>query len=637
MGFRALCILTIFATPAFATRGELPPCRPSGEKLPTSLGDPTARTAAQRGLYFLARESVAWQKSHTCFGCHVQGVTLEGLAVGKHHQYEIPNGELKALLDFVQQPNEAGLAPSTFPKTGRAFAGAAFARYDQYVDSRLRHDLLRVGKQLLTEQRADGAVVGDHPVMPPVAAGIMMTTYQAMQTWRQCYARTADDEWLAPLRKAEKFVAATAKSWQGGKADDVAIEDVSYALMALSAAGAGRTEETSAELIRALLQRQRSDGGWAYGAAHPMGEPYMEYEHPDLTHPATLATGQAVYALKLAGLTEHDTPVARGIHWLIEHQKKDGGWGDSGAAKAEALWAVLGLVSVDVVTISVRGATDGERVPDGAQVTVEARDNSGREGAVSEVALYVDDLLIGSACGSTITQPLAKLSTGKHLIDAVAVNARGQMSRRRLEIYSGDVFITQLATQYGGAGQGTQLSVRDIGPRDQKGSLVFRVLAADSENGQPKPGAEIYSIKQAGEQGAVSATWTGKGSDGKARPNGRYFVEVAYVDERGKTLQTERALFTHETADEVRRRYGEVSGRLSLDGDAPAANTDIDLVDGSGRVVQHARTNEEGQYRFKAIDKGHYSVRASKQGFAAPAAPVEAAPARETKQDLRLH
>ena len=126
--------------------------------------------------------------------------------------------------------------------------------------------------------------------MPPVAAGVLQTTYQAMQTWRQCYARTADDEWLAPLRKAEKFVAATAKSWQG-RPDSVALEDLNYALMALSAAGAGRTEESSANLIRALLQRQRGDGAWAYGAAHPMGEPYMEYEHPDLEHPATLATG----------------------------------------------------------------------------------------------------------------------------------------------------------------------------------------------------------------------------------------------------------------------------------------------------------------------------------------------------------
>lgn len=632
----AATLLTL-STPALAASRDLPRCEQSGAvKLPDSLGDPKARDAAQRGLLFLSREAVTWQKTHNCYGCHVQGVTIEGLAVGKHNQYDIPKDDLKALLDFVTQPNEAGLAPGTFPKTGRAFAGASFARYDQYLDTRLRHDLLRVGRQLFSEQREDGAVVGDHPVMPPVATGDMQTTYQAMQTWRQCYARTADDVWLAPLRKAEQYVAATAKSWQGSP-DKVALEDVNYALMALIAAGAGRSETTTAELIRYLVSQQRDDGGWAFGPVHPVGNGYMDYEHLDVTHTSTFATGQSVYALRLAGLSEHDTTVARGIHYLVAHQQKDGGWGSTGAAKAEAMWAVLGLVSVDVVTISVRGIVDGERVAPGAGVTVEAHDNSGQAGGVAQVALYVDNLLVGSACGPTFTHALGELSTGKHLVDAVAVNAKGQTSRRRLEFYAGDVFITSPAAQYGGQGQGTQLSVRDIGPKDQRGSLLFRVLAADTADGQPRAGALVYSMTQPGAQGAVSITWTGKGSDGKARPNGRYFVEVAYVDEHGKTLQTERSLFTHEAANQVARHYGEVSGRLSLDGDRASANTDVELVDDHGAVVQRATTNEDGQYRFKAVDKGSYKVRTMKKGFGpAREAPVASEPAHDARRDIRF-
>src|SRR5579883_3403074 len=160
---RTLVALLALSASAFATQ---------------ELGDPRARAAAQRGLVFLARESVAWQHKNGCYGCHVQGVTLEALAVGLHHQYEIPKAELKTLLDFVTRPQEAGLAPSTFPKTGRAFAGASFARYDQFVDARLRDDLLRIGHQLIDQQQQDGSVVGDHPVMPPVAAGTMQTTFQ---------------------------------------------------------------------------------------------------------------------------------------------------------------------------------------------------------------------------------------------------------------------------------------------------------------------------------------------------------------------------------------------------------------------------------------------------------------------------
>src|SRR6185295_16358097 len=102
-------------------------------------------------------------------------------------------------------------------------------------------------------------------------------------------------------------------------------------------------------------------------------------------------------------------------------------------AKAEAMWAVLGLVSVDVLTLAVRGVVDGERVGARARVTVEAFDNAGGSGAVRQVALYVDDVLVGSSCGAETTQVLAGLGTGKHLVDAVAFNGRGQTSRRRLE------------------------------------------------------------------------------------------------------------------------------------------------------------------------------------------------------------
>src|SRR3712207_8587987 len=45
--------------------------------------------------------------------------------------------------------------------------------------------------------------------------GPMQATYQAMQTWRQAYARTADDAWLAPIRRAEDFIARKAASWEG--------------------------------------------------------------------------------------------------------------------------------------------------------------------------------------------------------------------------------------------------------------------------------------------------------------------------------------------------------------------------------------------------------------------------------------
>lgn len=53
----------------------------------------------------------------------------------------------------------------------------------------------------------------------------------------------------------------------------------------------------------------------------------------------------------------------------------------------------------------------------------------------------------------------------------------------------------------------------------------------------------------------------------------------------------------------------------------------MELVDKAGNVVQATRTTEQGNYRFKTVDKGEYRVRARKIGFADLEQSVQAAPA----------
>ncbi|MBI3186101.1 MAG: carboxypeptidase regulatory-like domain-containing protein [Myxococcales bacterium] len=620
--FAALCLLA--ASPTLAA--EKLRCRiPAATAAAPSKGDPKVREAAQRGLEFLARSTAEWANTNRCYGCHVQAVTIEGLSVGTHHQYDVPTKEFRAIVDSIlnhsggARQSPRGLYHSGYPKTARTFGGAAFARYDQWVDAKLRDDLVKVARQLLEQQQTSGAVVGDHQSYP-VTAGTMQSTYQAAQTWRQAYARTADAAWLTPIQRAEAYIQKIAGAW-GENPKGVYLQDVNYALMGLTAAGVGTSEATPARLVRHLLSLQSRDGGWGFGGA---SEAY--------------ATGQTLYALRMAGLTDAHSAVSRGTGFLVEHQNKGGGWGAAGSGKAEAMWAVLGLVSVDVLTVAVRGVSDGQRASEVMALEVEAKDNKGS--GVERVELFVDDLPLHAACGGKLSYPwnTRSLSEGKHVLDVVATNAKGESSRRRFEVYAGNVFFTQLGTRFDERGLATEVSLRNIAPEGHKGTVELKVFAAEGE-GQPKMGKELFSTGQKSAQGPMAFRWDGKGKDGKLQKKGRYFAQVSFRDESGKTVQHEDALFFQDTEEAQRAQFGEVEGSLSLkagSGEQVAANALVELLDEKGNLVQATRATQAGQYRFKNVDKGNYRVRVKKDGFADREAPVQAAPAQESSAHFAI-
>lgn len=580
------------------------------------------RDAAQKGVTYLAKSTAAWQRQNNCYGCHVQAVTLEGLSVGKANQYDVPRQEFQELIDgILSLPGGArsptGITHSGYPKTARTFGSAALARYDALVDGKLSDDLLKHARLLLELQQQDGSVHGDHQSYP-VTTGVMQATFQAAQTWRQAYARSADDVWLAPLRKAEGYITRTAAGWKGNP-KGVYLQDVNYALLGLVSAGVGRSEDSVTGLVKFVAAQQRQDGGWGFagGASDPF------------------ATGQAVYALRQAGLAETDATVAKGLSWLVSHQHKSGGWSEGGAGKAEAMWAVLGLVSTDVLSVAVKGVQDGEHVAAVHEVVITADDNKGA--GVAKVELFIDDVKVGAAKGGQLVHvwKTAGLKDGRHTVDAVATNAKGQVSRRRLEVYAGDVFFSQLGTRFGP--EGTQVNMRGIGPKDAKGSLRLRVFSTSLKDGTPVADKGVFETSMPLAPGALAFTWAGKDQKGKALANGRYFAEVAFIDAAGKERQKDQTLFNHDDPEAARRQFAEVAGKLDLSRDGSgAANAMVDLVDDRGRVVQSVQSNEAGQYRFKNVDKGAYKVRARKDGFAAKEAEVQAAPGAVAPASLSL-
>jgi len=253
------------------------------------------------------------------------------------------------------------------------------------------------------------------------------------------------------------------------------------------------------------------------------------------------------------------------------------------------------------------------------ELSVKATDNSGAE--VKTVEVLVDDLSTKKAKGSELgfTWSTKDLKTGKHTVDVVAENGKGQQSRRRFEVYAGDLFLLELGSRF--TNEGTQVTLRNIAPENVKGQVKLEVRSAEKDAKTDV----VYTSTQASTHGAMAFVFGGKGKDGKPFAAGRYEAKLSFLGVDRQAKQTETLVFVHDTAEAQRARYAEVEGKLDLSRDGSgAANALVDLVDEQGRVVQSVSSNAAGNYRFKGLDSGKYKVRVRKDGFKAEEAAVDA-------------
>ncbi|MCP4498777.1 MAG: hypothetical protein GY822_02285 [Deltaproteobacteria bacterium] len=585
-----------------------------------------ARDAAQKGLSFLADTAPKWAAGHACYGCHVHAVTLEAFVTGKQNQYDVSKKAMNTILEGILNGpggtrSAGGLQYAhggTLKAPSKAFGGAALAHYDQHIDDAARDDLLKTARELMAFQEMSSGRMNTAWTNGRIGVGDVQTTFQAVQTWRQAYARTADDAWLAPLRRGEKFLSSQATAFKKNAPGDV--QQLNYALLGLAEAGAQGSERNVAILRGDLLERQNRDGGWALsrgGSSDAFG------------------TGQTLYTLRRLGLTDSDAAVRKGTRWLIGQQKPNGGWSQSGSAKAEAMWGVLGLVSIDVLSLEIAALSDGQHFSGKRKLIAKASDNKGR--GVRKVEIFVDDVSVGFSCGPKVSVLLdaAVMSDGVHLVDIRAENATGQTSSRRLTVYTGDTFLTEIGSEF--RGNNTLFSARNLAGDDKKAKIEVTIYEEIKSKDGTKRGRRIFSQQKKSEQGPVSFAWDGKDKAGKKLPNGRYVAELSFIDEKRGAVQKVEHVFTHQSAEEARKNFAEVAGKLNLGALGSSANTQVELVDDDGNVVQRVTSTRGGNYRFKGVDTGKYKVRIQKKGYKAQEAEVEAvqdAPA--AKADMAL-
>lgn len=623
-----IAMATKTPTPARAPSTAALTCEGEGSASARKESNPEARAAAQKGLDFLGEKAVAWQEQHQCFGCHVQAVTIEAFAIGKHHQYKVEDPIYKNILGGVTTIHGGASEPlglryshsNTLAAPSKAFGGAALGRHDQLVDQENREELIKTSRELLEFQQEDGSIKLDW-TNTPVGAGLVQGAYQAIQTWQQAYARTADPRWLTAVQKSEAFLQRQIDTWY--KTPPTQTQDINYAILGLLEAGVGTSEASIVELQKRLLAAQNKDGGWSFELApEHQSNPFV--------------TGQTLYTMRKLGMTDSDKAITAGTTWLIEKQHSNGGWSEAGFGKAEAMWGVLGLVSLDVLSLEVTGLEHGIHVEGDHMLGVEAWDNSGSK--VVKIELLVDDILAHASCGDhmTYTWPTKELEEGKHVIDVRAINDRQEVSTRRFEVYAGNIFLTQIGSSFSDGG--TMFSLRNIAPSSKKNTVKLDIFSSKESKGRVIAAQKLRSMSSKGSEGAMTFFWDGKDSKGKDMKAGeKYVARLSFQDAKGKLLQTEELTFVHDTYEAQRNQYSEVAGQLSFGADkmSGVANTVVELVDEEGNVVEQTRSTASGNYRFRNVEKKKkYKVRVRKKGFKAQEKELAPAPAK-AKDDLQ--
>lgn len=258
------------------------------------------RAAAARALVLVQASVASFERQRPCSSCHHQALSIEALRVARERGVAFDEAAARRSIErnFRGLANldkavtaAAQIDPSLDWGTWLASADAAgvapnltAAVYAQHIARRQERD----GRWITIDVR------------PPQS----FSTFTATALSARAMAAYLPEELSAG--RTERL--ARAKRWLRDTAPRDT-EDRAYQLLGLAWTGASDVEMRP--LAAQLKAAQRADGGWA--------------QIPRLSSDAH-ATGQALVALRKAGVSSSDEAIRRGLQYLLGQQKPDGSW-----------------------------------------------------------------------------------------------------------------------------------------------------------------------------------------------------------------------------------------------------------------------------------------------------------------------
>jgi hypothetical protein len=267
---------------------------------PQFVGRNTVGAAIKRSLPLLQTSSKTFYDRGGCVACHHNLQTALTVSEARRAGFAVDEAlareELATLTRDLEATREQALEGMTVPggistTTGYILMAldAQDAPADESTDSLMR--LLRLW------QRPDG--YWPTPIRPPIEASEFTATAVAVRGLRT---------YGVDNPAANRAALARARSWLESH-QPVDHEDRVFRLLGLIWAEGSKTTQENAK--RSLLETQRPDGGWSQ----------TDYRTSD-----AYATGEAMFALRAAGLATDSRVYRRGVRYLLNTQLADGSW-----------------------------------------------------------------------------------------------------------------------------------------------------------------------------------------------------------------------------------------------------------------------------------------------------------------------
>jgi Ankyrin repeats (3 copies)/Squalene-hopene cyclase N-terminal domain len=258
---------------------------------------PMIRASVEKAVALLQKSGPEFSKVSSCASCHHQSLPQMAYGHARERGFAVDAAvseqQVKAVLAMYRPVKDMMLAgkenlPDPPITVSYALLGLAAEGYKPDTTTEAMVHLIS------TQQDADGSF-RVLPARPPIESSRVTGTALSLRAL-QLYGKDADDR----IRRAANWLRSVKPRTN---------EERTMQLLGLGWAKANGSETRAA--ARALVAEQRPDGGWGQ-------LPAIESD--------AYATGQALMALRAAGMKPTDPVFERGVAFLLRTQRPDGSW-----------------------------------------------------------------------------------------------------------------------------------------------------------------------------------------------------------------------------------------------------------------------------------------------------------------------